>query len=192
MKKQNLQRGFTLLETLLAASILAMVAAGTIALSNASLRRSADALERSIAMNLGREAIELLRSSRDSIYIDGIVNKWSDPLGGEQLSFGQDSTYNIEKRTRQAGTTQEYYSLIQNNSNDDAGEVIELGENTYWRKIYIEQPNFNYPEFAGLPNHEDIDQNDLVRFIRVEVKWGEGSSQKIETKALFTDWRFGS
>lgn len=190
MKKRNLQKGFTLLETLLAASILAMVAAGTIALSNTSLRRSADALERSIAMNLGREAIELLRSSRDSIYIDEIVNKWSDPLGGDLSPGFAPQQYVIGDNIRRPGEQKRYYELAIDNSED--GEVIELGENTYWRKIYIEQPNFNYPEFAGLPNHEDIDQNDLVRFIRVEVKWGEGSSQKIETKALFTDWRFGS
>lgn len=184
MKKQNLQKGFTLLETLLAASILAMVAAGTIALANSSLRRSADALERSVAMNLGREAIELLRSSRDSIYVDQIVNNWSEPLGEVGKS------YVIDSAIRQPGTMQQYYGLKIDSSED--GEEIILGEDKYLRKIYIEDPAFNYLEFAGLPNNDSMHANDLVRFVRVEVKWGEGNNQKIETRALFTDWRFGS
>ncbi len=181
MNKQNLQKGFTLLETLLAASILAMVVTGTIALSNTSLRRSADSLERVVAMNLSREAIELLRASRDSTYIDEKLNSWSDPLGGDNPQF--ESVYQLTALEDGSGG----YSLSGGQGGD--GEIITLDGDEYTRKIYIENPSFDYADLAGLPS--GVDEDRLIRFIRVEVSWGAGDRQKIETRALFTDWRFG-
>lgn len=183
-KIPNKQNGFSLVETLIAASILAMVTAGAVSLVNSSLRRSADALDRAVAINLSREAIELLRGARDSTYIDQIFNlqgnpnKWHAPLPfGGPLKLANLRANNIT-----------YYRLVPSAE----GEVINLGQNDFIRKIYVEKMNFNYPSAVGLSDSNQINQDELVRIVRVEVSWGTESRQKIETKALFTNWRFGN
>lgn len=185
MNKTFKEKGFSLLETLIAASILAMVAAGAISLVNSSLRRSADSLDRAVAINLSREAIELLRSARDSVYIDklfdanGSPNKWYEPINpfGGPFELGELRANNIS-----------YYRLTPS----PQGELINLGENDFIRKIYVERVSFNYPQSVGLPNPGQVNQDELVRLVRVEVSWGAEERQKVETSVLFTNWRFGN
>jgi type II secretory pathway pseudopilin PulG len=179
------EAGFGLIETLIAASILAMVAGGSIALVNSSLKRSVDSLDRVVATNLSREAIELLRSARDSTYIDkvfdssGNPNKWYDPINpiGGPYELGS-TQINSVKYPRLKPTVD--------------GELIELDNVEYRRKIFVEAMDFNYPSVVGLPEAAQINQDEIIRLVKVEITWGSSERQKLETTVVFTDWRFGT
>ena len=89
-------RGFGLVEVLVASAILALVVGGSIALMRSSLRRTVLAADRTVAMNLAQEAIEAIRSARDTTYTDQINNLWQVNIGGDnpdltsyKLEFGR-------------------------------------------------------------------------------------------------------
>ena len=77
MRIQHSQRGFTLLETLVAISILLIAVVGPMSIIGRSLPQSAYARDHAIAVNLAQEGIEAVRQKRDSNMLD----KWNSGPG---------------------------------------------------------------------------------------------------------------
>lgn len=67
------QKGFTLLESLVAISILLIAVVGPMSIIGRSLPQSAYARDHAIAVNLAQEGIEAVRQKRDS----NMLSKWS-------------------------------------------------------------------------------------------------------------------
>lgn len=66
MKKTSLQKGFTLIETLVAITILMIAIAGPLSISSKAFTAAIDAKNQAIAMNLAQEGIEYLNNLKDN------------------------------------------------------------------------------------------------------------------------------
>jgi prepilin-type N-terminal cleavage/methylation domain-containing protein len=80
------QKGFTLVETLVAISILMLAILGPLSIASAGLRNSLYARDQITAFYLAQEGIEYVRYERDDTYLQG-ADDGSDPYGwlGEDL-----------------------------------------------------------------------------------------------------------
>ena len=85
MKKQ----GFGILETLLASGVLITVVSAVVGLGSAAVRAGQGAADRQIAYHLANEAVEIMRQTRDSRWIDGNgQTTWNvDDAGAGGLGF---------------------------------------------------------------------------------------------------------
>ena len=142
MAVQRAQRGFGLLEVILASGVLAMVVGAAVGLVRSSLRRTTIGLERSVAMNLAQEPIEQLRSARDSIFIDQVVingqpNTWKEswPTSSQNLCevliTDSNPTCSVFRVTEKSGGGWQINS---------GNESISLNGQTYTREVYISTP----------------------------------------------------
>jgi prepilin-type N-terminal cleavage/methylation domain-containing protein len=75
------QKGFTLVETLVAISILMLAILGPLSIATAGLRNSAFARDQITAFYLAQEGIEFVRYARDDNYLRGAVDAdWLEHL----------------------------------------------------------------------------------------------------------------
>ncbi len=80
-RRSNLSSGFGLLEVLLSASILALIAGATIGLASASVKTALLGANRTTATQLAQEGVEIVRAMRDTTYLDGSPNRWNQQPG---------------------------------------------------------------------------------------------------------------
>lgn len=80
--RNNIQSGFSLVETLVALSILLIAVVAPISLIGDSLHKIYYAKDQMIAINLAQEGIEIMRSARDT---NKLRNTVSPPVGWDNL-----------------------------------------------------------------------------------------------------------
>lgn len=174
-QRTHTMRGFGLLEVVIASGILAIVVGAAVGLVRSSLRRTVIGLERTVAMNLAQESIEQLRSARDSIHTDGIVNEWTSGWG--DVSCEAASNCAPFRVSFVAGRWQ---------VSQTGAEEIEVDGQTYRREVYISVPT-GYAANVGLGQSADVD---LARKVHVIVRW-DGNAQAVESATFLTNWRSG-
>lgn len=82
----SLKKGFTLIETLVAISILVIAIVGPMEIASKGLSSAFYARDEITAYYLGQEALEVVRNTRDNAYIEhlktagGVSGSWLDPL----------------------------------------------------------------------------------------------------------------
>lgn len=177
-KVKREQSGFGLLEVVLSAAVLGLVVAGVVGLLNSSLRRSVLTSERTVALQLANEGIELVRAVRDTTIIDGVVNDWIGSDGVRDALDSQKLTY-----TTVSGQCCRWQL-------EDGEESFALGGTTYVRAIEIAVPaeDSSYVRRAGL-DLLGVTDADVIRQVRVTVSWGDASRSSIEATSYLTDWR---
>lgn len=94
VKKNKTKFGFTLIETLIAVTILLIAVVGPIALIGDSIRKMYYARDEALAINLAQEGIEMVRQVRDSNMLSG--SAWLTTLA--------DGTYMIDAGNFMAGS----------------------------------------------------------------------------------------
>lgn len=173
MRKKSKKSGFGLLEVVLAAGILIIVIGATVTLANMAVKNSVISMDRTQAYNLAREGMELVRSIRDTAWIDG--NPTTDWQSGLPLSQDSDDSYGLVYN--QLGNKK--WSLQKTGSEIEGGiQTIPLGQQTYSRKIFI------------LPADAGIDNNQLMRKVVVKVEWQDyGLPWSTEISSLLSDWK---
>lgn len=92
-KKNTINRGFTLIESLVAITILLIAVVGPISLIGDSLRKMYYARDEALAINLAQEGIEMVRQVRDTNMLSG--SAWLTSLA--------DGTYMIDAGNFMAG-----------------------------------------------------------------------------------------
>ena len=78
MKKHKLKHGFTLIETLVAITILSAAVAGPMVLSIKNIGTAAVSQDQLVAFYLGQEVFEYVKNTRDT----NLLNESSDWLAG--------------------------------------------------------------------------------------------------------------
>lgn len=81
------ERGFTLIEAVLASAILALITGGIITLLNITMRSGATVETRIQAQYLLQEAFERARNIRDTKWIDGALNSWDEGLSNNSVTL---------------------------------------------------------------------------------------------------------
>jgi prepilin-type N-terminal cleavage/methylation domain-containing protein len=175
MMHHSQQRGFGLLEVVIASGILAMVVGAATSLIRSSLRRTALAADRSAAMNLAQEGIEQVRSARDSLYIDQQPNSFEEILPINGLEHCDDDIAHptcghLEHFTFQPGS----------------GWIIKEGKEPILNTIYTREVYITAPTTFGSP-----DDSKLIRKIHVIVRW-DNDNQAVESETYLTNWRSGT
>lgn len=85
ISKFSKNKGFTLVETLIAIAILLVAVVGPISLIGDALHKLYYAKDQMIAINLAQEGIEVVRARRDSNMLDGVVDWDSGVTAGSYL-----------------------------------------------------------------------------------------------------------
>lgn len=191
-RQRRAERGFGLLEVVLSAGILATVIGAAVGLMNASLRRSTLASQRATAMNLAQEGVELVRVARDTTYVDRISNPWTAFLppvtdtSSFALVFRPGETGGCCVWTMQKTSAQ---SALPETVITDGVESITLDGTVYTREVFVTVPAA-YSRQSGLDS--SVASEDIVRQVRVVVRWGSGPSEQVTSQILLTDWRQGA
>ncbi len=98
--KSLFSTGFTLLETLVAISILTLSIAGAFSVAQSGLSAAIIARDQIIAFHLAQEAIELVRHVRDNNTFNGNTDNFSEGwLIGLNQCFSTDCAVNIVSKT---------------------------------------------------------------------------------------------
>lgn len=78
---QTESSGFGLLEVLISASILALIAGATVGLASTAVNTAVLGANRTAAQQLAQQGVEMVRQMRDTTYIDGQPNRWNQQSG---------------------------------------------------------------------------------------------------------------
>lgn len=95
MNTTHSKKGFTLLETLVAISILLIAVVGPMSIIGRSLPQSAYARDHAIAVNLAQEGIEAIRQKRDS----NMLNDWNGTTTAWDNGIVTNTYYAVDPRS---------------------------------------------------------------------------------------------
>jgi prepilin-type N-terminal cleavage/methylation domain-containing protein len=142
-KNTTEEKGFTLIETLVAISILLIATTGPLTAAQSGLRASFLARDQISAFYLAQDVIETIKNSRDNVALDGINNDWLSGLG-ECAPNGTDTKVCTMET---GGENFVYQSCLQdscdplNYASSTRQYVLETGGGTvvskYTRTVYI-------------------------------------------------------
>ena len=173
------QAGFTLIEVLVASTILAFAAASVMMIGRSSIQSYDSSFERTQAYLLVQEGLEIVRSIRDNQSIDHQSNNWSQILpspapGGEVWQVVWNS---LSGRWELRPGRQDI-------------QLDNISNLHYTRSIQFETvpslPPLVGPD--GIPLASGITEN--VRQVRVEVSWDQaGSPTSVLGSTLLTNWQ---
>ncbi len=192
---KSIRSGFTLIEVLVASSILVVTTGALVSLGRASLRSQSLAYERSQAYQLVQEGFEVVRQIRDTTSIDatltnGIPNSWdsSFPVLASQGSTVGPIWDGFDRRWR----------LVENSTGTDA--AITAGVET----IVLDGLNFRRT-LTFLPMPDQYDQlvpltgvsgalttgfHDSARLIQVAVTWeSQGEVWTVSGRTVLSNWK---
>lgn len=180
------QAGFGLLEVVLSAGILATVLGASVSLMNSSLRRATLSAERTTAMNLAQEGVELVRAARDTALIDQVSNNWNtlfDPMNG---TGAESDVYGLVYASSTSGGT---WKLAKTGTSITNGvETIALGGASFERTIAVTSPGIDYAKVAGFD--AAITEKDVIRKVTVTVRWGSKTAKESVTSIIYlTNWQ---
>lgn len=161
MLKKN--SGFTLIEIIMAISVIALVVTAAAQLTQSSLQAGKSSMQRFEANHLAEEGTEIVRNIRDSNWLRN--KPWR-----ENLSNGK---YEIAQNNLSYSGENNLWRLSRISSDESAG-LITLGNNGFKRII----------EIAGGPSGE--------MKVKSRVKYlSRGSENEISIEAELTDWKKG-
>jgi len=181
-KNKKEKEGFTLVETLVAITILLLAVTAPLSLANKSLNSSALSKQQIIASFLAQEAMEYIRNARDENVLKGGVTKWLD---GNSINkcletngclvetvtasgAGQISQY-VDKKLRYKESTGIY-------NYDSSSDTVE---SIYTRVVKITKVR----EVSG-------DATEIA--IKVTVSWQgtNGANYEVVARENLTNWQF--
>ena len=196
MTRKN-QQGITLIETMVAITVLIIGLVGAVILATYSIRVTEDSKHEMTGVNLAREGIEVIRNVRDSNWRDG--TDWYDGLTTSDYyvpMIDYDDFLNwtltqvADKGTcfdsHTASTVCQVYKVTNNNygvdvfANMSAGPVavgIELESLPYYRIVQI------IPRYDGLT----IDKLEVHSY--VDYQFRGGNWKHIELVEELTNWK---
>lgn len=172
---RNSDRGFGLLEVVIATGIISLVLGSVLGLLNSTVRKADTAARRTTAMHLAQQSLEEARALRDSAAIDKRNKRWTDQFSTGKGVFSRNNdgqgfgwTFNI-------------------GSND---EPITLADGvTYTRTVEVLSLPDTYASQIGMSENES---NALGRQVSVVVSWGNGVGESVQASTYLTDWRPGA
>lgn len=154
-----MNKGFTLIETLVAVFILGVSIAGPITFVSSALQSSYYSRDQVTAFYLAQEAVELIKNIRDTNLLNG--NDWTNNLGS-CLSGDCELSFNQRDGILEICTSN--------------CEIM----NKFTRKIHIE-------DLSGRDLGDDLEGNGYI--VSVNIEWKTGLvNREFSVQQLITDW----
>lgn len=167
--KSRQVRGFTLLETLVAISILTLSIAGAFTSAQSGLSSAILARDQIIAFQLGQEAVELVRNIRDNNTYLG--NNW---LEGLQSCINTDCFANVTNLSSPLGVCTSGCKVYKDNDG-----------------FYVQGGGGNPTGFTRIVRIEPVDLAKEVRVV-VEMSWSKGLvNRTFEINEYMFNWQLG-
>lgn len=202
----KMKRGFTLIESLIAISILTIAVTTSMSLTADSLATVKLSKNRLIASGLAQETVELIRNKRDNNYLEVISGSDRDWLEGINKNGGPAQPCRAT-RTETDGCVVELVPDTNNSRNfvniahvssinRAKAEIIYKGKNDgdtvrmYRHKIGTESPGTD-EKFARFVTVEELGPSgdEFMARVTVSVEWEErDGSQKVEVVTYLFDW----
>ncbi|MEI7792061.1 MAG: type II secretion system protein [Candidatus Berkelbacteria bacterium] len=183
---KNTKKAFSLIEVLLAATIIVILLYALVAAGRSALRNSSSIHEKAQAMLLAQQGLEIVRQIRDTNWIDANQQNWSN--------FSFDTT---EKWRDKSGSDMK----IKFDSLSEAKrpfldvlaapadyEIISVDNLEYHRIVkYVKLASANMPE--GIGSGGAIQPADNAVKVTVTVSWDTGTPQSLSISEVLTNWR---
>lgn len=170
--------GFTLLETLVAISILVIAITATFSAAQNGLSSALDVRDQITAFYLAQEAVEMVRNTRDSNSLERTANpavSWIKGLAetNDPCEFGKacvvDSTTNLFSSCETgAGSCP---NLRKDSVTGLYGYTGSWGATTFNREILLSQTN----------------SSELI--VRVNITWGRTTTRSFTVNEILQDWQ---
>lgn len=215
---KKLQRGFTILETLVAISILVLALTAPLAIVAQALRSSYYARDQVTAYYLAQEAIEFLRNKRDNagLQASATAEQWTDtflaysnPSGSPDVSIINNATENNPKKAYLLRDAIIGYKLVECSNNGrecptvsyDAGVstgVLYGSDSTGDASTFTREIIISEPVRATLSDRteKEVDgtnpprRRELVMTVRVRWRMPDGSqSDGVTIREHLTNWQ---
>lgn len=163
----NMKKGFTILEVILAISVLTLAIGGSFGLLQQTLSAASLSNSKLIAVYLAQEGIEIARNIRD--------NNW------------------LNQRTIPGLSWKEGLNIGPNEASYDSALISLIGDA---RNLYIDDTNgfYNYNENGTKTKFKRIititETGDDALDVAVNVQWQEkiGGTQSIEVREILYNW----
>ena len=187
------RRAFTLVETLIAVSILMFVVLASIVLGSITMRNMALSAQTVQATNLARSQLEKVRNIRDNIWLDQsysecTTNKWNCWAGGNhETKIGPGGIYSVKENDRGE-------NYLDNSSS--SGTVLAFGDDSsqaYSAKIIVRKIKGG----AILPFTTDdpavnleLNNKGKIYLVESEVTWSSygRDDNKVILRTYLSDW----
>lgn len=154
MKKSR--RAFTILETIIAITVIGLVITAATQLTQSSLKIGRSTMNQFIAFHLAEEGLEIVRNMRDSNWLQN--TSWRNGL--------DDGIYAISENP---GNTGQRWTLQRINATDDA-EKIELNE----REKFQRTISINAGKITSRVTYEQIGGEKEVSLVIQLTDWKKG------------------
>ena len=160
---------FTLIETLVAVTLLVVSVAAPMSLATQSLSSAFYARDQVTAFHLAQEAVESVRNVRDGNILAGVLGSPTDLLTGIPNTEGNPFTIDTRDNTMESCNVLDGCPPLCNN-----GELYGYDAGQTCTGIGWQETRFTRSVFAELVPDTDGDE---VR-VSVEVRWRSGSLQE--------------
>ncbi|MDD4803605.1 MAG: type II secretion system protein [Candidatus Pacebacteria bacterium] len=184
IKNKNLKNGFTLIEALVAISLLMIAISGPMTIVQKGLNAAYLSRDQMTAAFLVQDAIEAVRNIRDTLALNGIEETDNNWLGGLSSCFCElvDNNCDFDNpgyKFCNIDTTKENLSVAVSDNLDD--KILEIETNDDGEFVKYDLDSVKKSKFTRIINiHQPADdENEAV--VRVRVSWmAQGGEQNVD------------
>ncbi len=165
--KMNTKKGFTLIETFIAISILMIAVVGPITIAQRSLSSAKFSRDRVIAYYLAQDAVEYIRSIRDDSYLQG--KYWDDA----------DGFFSRISQCRSNSTVATQWCYLDTQRTYDENKSLFPGASNP-----ASFPNLNYNTVTGVYNYDNLSSDNQPTSFTRSISIRNASTQNGEDEIV--------